>query len=83
MHNTVQELYIEIENKIVTVVDKVAPIRKFTNNQQEVSSKHPAWLKRKLNLRKKLIRKLKLDKTQETKCRIKNLSVEIKAHYIS
>ena len=78
---TVQDLYNEIENKIINIVDTVAPIRKFTNNQQEESSKHPEWIKRKLNLRKRLIRKLKLDKTQETKSRIKNLSVEIKAHF--
>ena len=78
---TVQDLYNEIENKIINIVDKVAPIRKFTNNQQEESSNHPIWLKRKLNMRKRLMKKLKLDRTQETKCRLKNLSVEIKAHF--
>ena len=66
--STVQDLYNEIENKIINVTDKISPISKFTNNQLEELTCHPVWLKRKINLRKKLLRKLKTDKNHETKC---------------
>ena len=79
--SSVQELCNEIENKIINVVDKIAPISKFCNNQLEDSSIRPEWLKRKINLRKKLLKKLKGDKTQSTKSRVKNLSAEIKQHF--
>ena len=46
----VQELLNEIENKLITVVDHIAPISKFLNNRLEESLVHPEWLKRKLNL---------------------------------
>ena len=79
---SVQDLSNEIENKIITVVDKIAPITKFSNNRLEDTNVHPFWLKRKINLRKKLMKKLKSDKSQETKMRIKHLSTEIKSHFV-
>ena len=78
---TVQELANDIENKIIGVVDTIAPITKFINTRLQESTTHPDWLKRKINLRKKLLRKLKQDKTPELKSRLKNLSLEIKYHF--
>ena len=71
----------EIENKIIKVVDILTPLLKFTNNQLEESSTYPDWVKRKINLKKKLLKKLKSESNQETKSRIKNLSMEIRTHF--
>ena len=59
---TVQELSSDIENKIINVVDTIAPISKIKNTQLEDSTIQPEWLKRKINLRKRLLRKLKKEK---------------------
>ena len=77
---SVQELANDIESKIIKVVDKMAPLSKFINNILEETT-HPFWLKRKINLRKKLLKKLKQDKTPELRNRLKNLSLEIKFHF--
>ena len=46
--STVQDLSNDIENKINNVVDKIAPISRFSNNRLEESTLHPEWLKRKI-----------------------------------
>ena len=51
--STVQELANEIENKIIPVVDSIAPISKFINNRLEQTKTVPFWVKRKINLRKR------------------------------
>ena len=71
--STVQELSNEIENKIVSVVDIIAPITKFVNNQLEKSNSNPEWLRKKIGLRKRLLKKLKTSKNLETKTKIKNI----------
>ena len=79
--STVQDLANDIENKIIGVVDNLVPICKFNNNRLEKTTTHPDLLKRKINQRKKLLKKLKQDRTQDTKIHIKNLSIEIKYHF--
>ena len=78
---SVQDLANDIENKIITVADKVAPITRFINDRMEDSPIHPEWLTRKLNQRKKLLKKVKQEKTPEIRNRLKNLSLEIKYHF--
>ena len=78
---SVQELANNIENNIIRVVDTIAPIKQFINNRTVEHSTHPHWLKKKLNLRKNLLKKLKHERTPVLKTRIKNLSIEIKNHF--
>ena len=53
----------------------------FINNRLEETTTLPFWLKRKINLRKKLLKKLKQEKSPELRSRLKNLSLEMKNHF--
>ena len=70
-----------MEHKLLTVIDNLIPITAFTNNQTAASNITPTIIKRKINLRKRLLKKLKHNPDTETKIRIKNLATEIKQHY--
>ena len=63
------------------MTDEIAPISQFINNRLEETTTIPIWVKRKLNLRKKLLKKLKQEKSPETRSRLKNISIEIKRHF--
>ena len=64
------------------IVDLVAPMVEFKNNLSVYSQKSNFIIKHKLNLRKRLIKKLKvIINKEEMKTRINNFSQEIKQHY--
>ena len=77
----VQNLWNEIENKLVEVADLVAPLRITTGNNTKESLNIPPIIKRKMNQRKKLIARLRLNPDPNLKQRLGNLNVEIKNHF--
>ena len=74
---SVQGYWNAFENKLIAIVDKVAPLATFVNNSC-VRQDPPQGIKQKINLRKRLLRKFKLDKSEELKHRIKELDNYIK-----
>ena len=79
--NDAQELWNDFEAKLVKVIDELAPVCEFLNGK--LSSATNPFIKRKINIRKRLLKQLKLRPTLELKKRVKNLNVEIKNHFIS
>ena len=66
-------------NKIITLI----PIEPFLNNCSSRSLKPNTSIKRKLNLRKRLLRSLDNNASNSLRDRIKNLNIEIKYHFLS
>ena len=80
--NSTQDIWYEIENKLIRIVDVVAPMVEFKNNLSADSQKTTATIKHKLNLRKRLLKKLRTTNNKDgMKSRINNISQEIKQHY--
>ena len=77
----VQALWNDMENILVKVSDKIIPLAKCSRNSTKESLKTPPVIKRKMNLRKKLIRKLRVEHDLVVKQRVKDLNTEIKHHF--
>ena len=75
----VQDCWNSFECKLITVIDEIAPVSKFVNN--EIKVKPCAHVKNKLNIRKRLLRTCKLFPTKILKNRIKNINSEIRNHF--
>ena len=71
----------DFEIKLVNVVDKLAPICEFKEDQP--ISKPNVFVKNKINIRHRLLKQQKMVPTLNLKTRIKNLSFEIKTHFYS
>ena len=78
----VQAYWNKLEALLLPIIDNIAPLTPFKNNVTVASTEVPDVIKRKLNLRKKLLRSLKTNKTNVLRDRIKNLNVEIKRHFL-
>ena len=78
---TVQESWNDFETKLIKIVDSIVPITDFDGDK--VADKPCPVIKRKFNIRKRLLKKLKRDPTVELKSRIKNLNAEIRSHFHS
>jgi hypothetical protein len=76
--NTAQEAWNDLENKLVKIVDSVVPISEFKGNH--LALKPCPTIKRKLNLRNRLLKLLKIRPTLDLRSRIKNLNFEICSH---
>jgi hypothetical protein len=76
----VQHYWNSIEGAIVEIVDELAPLVPFINNSI-CSSTIPVLIKNKLNIRKRLLRSIKRNPSNEKKLRIKNLNIEIRNYY--
>ena len=63
------------------MADVDAPTITFSRNLAKDLVKPPAAIKRKMNQRKKLIARLRLNPDVSLKHRLKNLNVEIKNHF--
>ena len=59
------------ENFLLPVIDEIVPLVPFLNNQTQSSLKEPKIINQKLNLRKKLLKKLKNEKTNLLRDRVK------------
>ena len=77
----VQEIWNVFENKLISIVDKLARMSEFVGNN--VKTKISPTIKRKLNTRKRLSKILKLRPTLDTKNQISNLNIEIRNHFYS
>ena len=77
----VQSVWNDFETKLIRVVDNLVPLTDFENN---IVMKVPDYhIKRKLNIRKRLLKNFKRNPTLELKARLKNLNFEIRTHYFS
>ena len=76
----VQGYWNSFENKLIGVVDKIVPMTKFMNSNMQKSNLPPD-LRNKINVRKRLLKKLKTDKSVELKRRIKDIDSEMKFFY--
>ena len=81
--DTVQGCWDEFENKLVRVVDVVAPLVEFVNESCLKSVKTPPHIKTLLNRRKRLLLKKKKSGSTETNLEIKNLDAKIRMFYHS
>ena len=80
--DTVQGTWNIIENKIVKIVDKLAPEVTFVNNTMIKQKIDPA-IKVKINKRKKLLRKLRQSNSVDLRLQIKVIDKEIKKYFRS
>ena len=78
---SVQSCWNVFENSLVEIVDKICPLVPFINNSTVESIKPTPVIKNKINLRKRLLKRLKITKDQQTKNRISQINVEIKNHF--
>ena len=78
----VQNYWDNFESALMPLVDRLAPLEPFIQNCTINSKKPTGVIKRKINLRKKLLKNLKNNPTNSLRDRIKNLNVEIKKHFI-
>ena len=77
----VQGAWDDFENKLIAVVDNLVPLSEFKNNSQV---KLPSnVIKRKINLRKRLLKNFRRTPNLDLKSRIKSLNVEIKKYFYS
>ena len=81
--NDPQNYWNMLEYKLLPIIDKLSPIVAFSNNVTIKSTKPNKIIKNKLNIRKRLIRNLKHNSSNELRDRISNLNVEIKHHFQS
>ena len=78
----VQSFWNSMELKLVELADLVAPMEEFIDNKTTESDTQSPIIKRKINLRKRLLQRLRLNPTNELRQQVKNLTKEIKVHYI-
>ena len=78
--DSVQDYWNTFENKLINVVDGLIPITKFTNNT-ECNQSLPPRIKNILNIRKRLLKKLRVDRSLDLKSKIKELDRQIKMHF--
>ena len=78
---TVQDVWNLFEEKIIKVVDKVAPMIKCTE-QMSFDMKCPV-IRSKINCRNRLLCNFKRNPSTELKSRIKSLNSEIRIHFFS
>ena len=79
--DNVQSTWNLLENYVINVVDNLAPLVPFVNNSIVKPHKHTETIKRKLNLRRRLLKKSKVVKDNVTRDRINQLNSEIRLHF--
>ena len=67
---------------LVPIIDNLAPLEPFFYNCSSNSLKPSHAIKRKINLRKKLLKSLKSNLSNKLRDHVKNLNVEIKNHFV-
>ena len=78
---TVQEIWNNFEEKLIQIVNEIIPVVEFEG--KNVKTKQCPVIRRKLNLRNRLLKVLKKKPSLELKKRVKNLNVEIRSHFYS
>ena len=77
----VQLSWNNFETILLPIIDNLVPLVPFANNETFESTKITPIIKRKMNLRKKLLKRIKIVKKSEINTRIKNLNVKIKKKF--
>ena len=77
----VQDTWNLFENVLINVIDKLAPLTPFTKSSKIDPKSTPSVIKRKINLRRKLLNKQKSNHSNILRDRITNLNYEIKLHF--
>ena len=77
---SVQELWNSLENVLISVIDELAPLTVYSNDKP-ISAKKDANLRSKLNKRRQLLKKNKIQKSPLINNKIKVLNKEIRDHY--
>ena len=75
--DTVQPYWNRLESILLTIIDNLAPLEPFINNCSSNSLKPTGVIKRKINLRKRLLKKINNNPTNAIRDRIKNLNIEM------
>jgi hypothetical protein len=78
--DNVQDFWNNFENRLVGVVDRVAPLCEFKDNRVPKDCL-PSWVKNKLNYRKRLIRRFRSTKNVHTKVILNQVDKDIKQYY--
>ena len=78
--DSVQGYWNQFENKILEVVDNLIPMQVMYNGI-ECNPKPPSNIKHKINIRKRLLQRYKINKTCELKTEIKILDKHIKQYF--
>ena len=79
--DTVQEYWNLLENKLAGVVDQLIPTEEFLNNSSTKSCAKPMFIKKLINRRKGLLRKMKNNRSPELREEIKHIDKTIKGYY--
>ena len=77
--SSVQDFWNNFENKLAGVIDNLIPVSK--ENKSFTSIVPPPMVKNKINLRKRLLKRNRLNKNPETKQRINELNIEIRKFF--
>ena len=77
--DTVQGFWNSFENKLINVVDSLIPMSLESNNAK--IEKVTPRIKNLINLRKRLVKKMRTNKSPEIRERVKALNVEIKSYF--
>ena len=80
--DTVQNCWNDIENKLIVIVDRLAPMVEFHNNSIR-KNPPPRTIQRKINCRKRLLKQLKCKPSIELKLKLKELYCKIKTFFHS
>jgi hypothetical protein len=78
--DNVQDFWNNFGNRLVGVVDRVAPLCEFKDNRVPKGCL-PSWVKNKLNYRKRLIRRFRSTKNVHTKVILNQVDKDIKQYY--
>ena len=78
---TVQDSWNIFENTLIEIVDNLVPLQLIKTNHSHPSQNLNAIVKRKINLRKKLLSRLKQNPNNDLRDRIKSLNFEIRNHF--
>ena len=77
----VQDIWNRFEAALLPVIDDLIPYAPFIENTTVKSSEPSKKIKQKINMRKKLLKLIKTQKTNELRNQIKILNIEIKRHF--
>ena len=81
--NDPQNYWNMMEYKLLPIVDHLAPLMPFQNNVTTKSITPNKYIKNKINIRKRLIKNLKSNASNNLRDRIRHLNVEIKHHFLN
>ena len=79
--DNVQSTWNKFKTTLINIVDALAPLEPSNNSNKGYKHKSNLNINRKINLRRKLLHKIKITPTNETRDRIKHLNTEIRSHF--